>query len=202
MAATVTRLRSKADRLRKDQAQSLVQYLLQFPELEKVPERALGRVLAALDQITVVDEGWSFVMLSPAQNAAVVRWIHQHSKRPLQASLLWAECFTALRSDTGEIMLTRLELADRIGTHENHVSCIMSEFIGIGAISSRREKVPGLRGPGMVRYFMNPNVATHLATSQARSKAQAAAPTLRLVTSTPAASAQIDIEDVIKGGVA
>ena len=38
-----------------------------------------------------------------------------------------------------------------------------------------------MRGPGMVRYFMNPNVATHLA-GKARDEAQAAAPKLRVVT--------------------
>ena len=32
-----------------------------------------------------------FIMLQPAQNAAVVRWIAKHSKRPMNASQLWAE---------------------------------------------------------------------------------------------------------------
>ena len=38
----------------------------------------------------------------------------------------------------------------------------MGELEGIGAISRRRERIVGMRGPGAVRYFMNPNVATHL----------------------------------------
>jgi len=180
MAATLHRLRSKADRLKKEKAQELAQYLLQFPGLEDVPERALGRILASLDQVTVSEEGWSFVMLSPAQNAAVVRWIHEKSSRPQQAALLWAECFTVLRSDTGEIMLTRLELAERIGASEQNVSTIMSELVKIGAISTKREKVAGLRGPGMVRYFMNPRVATNL-TGSAREKAQENAPLLTIM---------------------
>ena len=180
MVATLHRLRSKADRLKKDQAEALSQYLLQFPGLEDVPERALGRVLAALDQVTVSEEGWSFVMLSPAQNNAVVEWIGTHSKRPIDALKLWAKCFTVLRSDTGEIMLTRLELAEALGIHENHVSNIMSELVKIGAISTKRERVAGLRGPGMVRYFMNPRVATNL-TGAARDAAQAVAPLLKLM---------------------
>src|SRR5208337_3069811 len=111
MAATLLRLRSKADRLKQDQAEALSQYLLAFPGLEAVPERALGRILASLDQVTASEEKWSFVMLSPAQNAAVVDWVGTNSKRPIDAMKLWAKCFTVLRSDTGEIMLTRLELA-------------------------------------------------------------------------------------------
>ena len=135
MAATIHRLRSKTDRLKKEQAERLTQYLLQFPGLEAVPERALGRVMAALNQVTVSEEGWSFVMLSPAQNAAVVEWIGTNSKRPIDASRLWAKCFTALRSDTGEIMLTRLELAEALGINEDNVSRIMSELVKIGAIT-------------------------------------------------------------------
>lgn len=181
MAAQLHEFRSRADRIKKDEAQKLGQYLLQFPELEKVPERALGRILAALDQVTVASEKWSFVMLSPAQNAAVVNWLDRNSSRPREAVRLWALCFTCMRSDTGEIMLTRLELAERIGTHEDNVSRIMGELVKVGAIISLREKVAGLKGPGMVRYFMNPRVATHLPTSAARDKAQESAPLLTLM---------------------
>lgn len=180
MVATIHRLRSKADRLKREQAEKLAQHLLQFPELEEVPERAVGRILAALDQVTAADDpkGWSFVMISPAQNNAVVDWLSSHSKRPIDATRLWAKLFTAMRSDTGEVMLTRVELADQLGIHENNVSAIMSELVKIGAIITKREKVAGMRGPGMVRYFMNPRVATHISTSAAREKAQAAAPPL------------------------
>jgi hypothetical protein len=55
----------------------------------------------------------------------------------------------------------------------------MGELESIGAISRRREKVPGMRGPGAVRYFMNPNIATHL-NGKARDKAQAKAGLLEL----------------------
>jgi hypothetical protein len=58
----------------------------------------------------------------------------------------------------------------------------MGELESIQAISKRRVKVAGLRGPGTVRYFMNPNVGTHQA-GQARAMAQKNASQLRLVTS-------------------
>ena len=89
--------------------------------------------------------------------------------------------FDNMRRDSGEIMLTRDELAELVGESADHVGGIMGELESIGAISRRREKVPGMRGQGVVRYFMSANIATHLA-GVARDKAQAAAPELRVVT--------------------
>ena len=93
--------------------------------------------------------------------------------------------FEHLRRDTGEIALSRDELAAEIGETASNVSRLMTELEGIGAISRRYEKVPGMRGRGRAVYFMNPNVGTHLA-GAARDKAQADAPALRLVETEPA----------------
>ena len=45
----------------------------------------------------------------------MVSWLRENSKRPMAAMAIWAELFTALRFDTGEIALTRAELAERVG---------------------------------------------------------------------------------------
>jgi hypothetical protein len=87
---------------------------------------------------------------------------------------------TVLHRDTGQIMLTRDELAERLGSRLDEVSRIMHELASIGAIITRREPVSGVRGPGRAVYFMNPNVATHLPKG-VRGRAQAEAPKLRLV---------------------
>lgn len=107
-----------------------------------------------------------FVMLSPQENSAVVDWLHDNSKRPQNAVRLWAKLFTALRSDTGEILLTRQQLAERIGIEVQNVSRIMTELASINAI--RREK----RGRD-VRYFMNASIATHLPSETLREAARA-----------------------------
>jgi len=60
---------------------------------------------------------------------------------------------------TGQIMLTREEIADQVGIAVQEVSKIMRELVTFGAISTEREKVVGMRGPGLVRYFMNRHVA-------------------------------------------
>jgi predicted transcriptional regulator len=181
MAAQIARLRTKADRLRSDTAAVLRQLVLTFDGL---PERARGEIVAAIDRETASEGRWTFVMLSPEQNAAVVRWLRQHSQRPVLALALWSELFTALRRDTGEIMLTRDELAERVGASPGEVSRVMHELASIGAIIIRREKVAGMRGPGRAVYIMNPTVATNL-TGGARDKAQAAAPRLQLVETEP-----------------
>src|SRR3954471_7314708 len=177
MAAQIARLRTKADRLRSDTAAQLRQLVLEYPGL---PERARGEIIGTIDRQTASEAGWTFVMLSPEQNAAVMRWLNRHSKRPRVALELWGELFTALRRDTGEIALTRDELAERVGTTPEHVSSVMHELAGIGAIAVHRERVAGIRGPGRAVYLMNPNVATNL-TGAARDRAQAEAPNLKLV---------------------
>lgn len=111
---------------------------------------------------------WIFVMINPAQNAAVVRWLGEYSKRPQAAVRLWAELLTALRNDTGEIIVSREELAQRLGIASNHVSRLMTELANINAI--RRHK-DGRR----VRYFLNPSIATHIPGPEARKSARDAA---------------------------
>lgn len=177
MAARVLRLRSKPDRLRAEQAAALRQALLPF---EDDMPGVVREVRGYIARHTASQNAWVFVMLSPDQNRAVVRWLDMNSRRPMRAMRLWAELFTALDLDTGEVMLTRDDIAARVSIVPEDVSEIMSELETCGAIIRRRERVAGMRGPGRVRYFMNPMVATHLA-GQARDVAQAAAPALRVV---------------------
>lgn len=85
----------------------------------------------------------------------------------MPAPRVWSKLFTALRYDTGEIMLIRDEFAERVEILPRHVSTIMPEFEGIGAVSRRRA------GRG-VRGCLNPTIGTHL-TGKTRDAAQAEA---------------------------
>ena len=178
MPAKLLRLKTKPARIQAETAAELRRMLLDFPGL---PERERGGLVAALDRLTPSEGRWPFVMISPEQNAAVVRWLQENSRYPVLAVRLWSELFTVLRRDTGEIMLTREELAERIGTSPSEVSRLMHELAKIGAIIVHREKVTGMRGRGRAVYFMNPTVATNLA-GAARDRAQREAGPLRLVT--------------------
>ena len=62
--------------------------------------------------------------------------------------------------DSCEILMTRDELARRIGTAPTHVTSIMATLRHLGVIQrTERRRVPGVRGPGEVVYFLNPHVA-------------------------------------------
>ena len=158
--AKILEFASRPDRLRQDQAATLKQALLPFAA--ELPDHVRA-LLTHIDRQTANHNRWTFVMLSPSQNAAVVNFLASNSTRPIIGLKLWALCFEHLDIDTGEIMLTREQIADKMGCSAAHISEIMGELVEFGAISRRRQKVSGLRGQGVVRYFMNPRVATHLA---------------------------------------
>ena len=176
MAASIVELHPKSDRLRSDQAERLRQALLPF---EAECPGQVRDLIGHIDRQTASRNKWTFIMLSPSQNAAVVRYLRLNSKRPMQAMELWAMCFEHLRNDTGEILLTRKEMAEKLDIDADNVSHIMAELVAVKAIITRREPVKGIKGPGTTRYFMNPRVATHLG-GNSRDQAQEAAPQLVL----------------------
>lgn len=180
--AKIVELQTRRDHLRRDQEALVRQAVLDLEE--ELPGGVVRELLTVIDRRSASRGKWSFVMLSPHQNYIVVSHILSTSKRPLLASQLWATCFTVLRSDTGEIMLTRDELAERLETTPQNISSVMTELVEFGAIIRRRVRVKNMRGPGMVQYFMNPRVATHLPGSE-RDKAQDEAPPLLDLMSKP-----------------
>ena len=175
MAASITCLDTKPERLRRDQAERLLSALHEIEGQLDLPTVVMRDLFSAVSRRTASNSKWTFVMLSPAQNTAVVKHLVAHSVRPMVAVQLWALCFQHLRDDTGEVLLSRDQIAETLGELPRNVSTIMSELEDCGAIIRRRERVAGMRGPGMVRYFMNPRVATHMAGTD-RDRAQAAAP--------------------------
>lgn len=176
--AQILNLRTRPERLRKGQDEALREALLPFED--QIPGGILRELLTLVDRRSSARNKWTFVMLSPEQNLRVVDYLAANSNRPILAMKAWALCFHHLRTDTGEIMLTREELGQKLSTTADHVSRVMTELVQFGAIIRRRQPVAGLRGPGLVQYFMNPRVATHLGGGE-RDKAQDDAPQLRLV---------------------
>jgi DNA-binding transcriptional ArsR family regulator len=172
MPATVHRFRSKRSQLETARGQQIRQLLLDLGDRWDLPGEAVTKIVAAVDGQTASERGWAFVMMGPKENEAVVAWLRENSKRPMAAMAVWAALFTALRFDTGEIALSRDELAERVSISPRNVSSIMTELVETGAVSRVRE---GRR----VRYFMNPNIGTHL-TGKERDKAQSEARQLSL----------------------
>ena len=141
---------------------------------------AVSRVVACIDRETDTDcEEWGFVLMGPIENATVVEWLMENSKRRNEAVRLWATLFTVIRWDTGEIVISRGELADMLDITPQNVSRIMGELASINAISKKKEGRE-------VRYFLNPKAGTRLS-GRARDDAQADA-------------GQLTIFDVLEGG--
>lgn len=151
---------SATERMDKARAEHARQRVL---DLDLTP-RSRVECLRAIDRDTESTSEWCFIMLSAHENAAVVGFLLDNAKEPKVAVRLWAEMLRYLRLDTGEILRSRDELAATVAVPPRSVSRVMSQLEAIGAINRQRD------GRG-VRYFLNPNVGTHLA-GAARERAQ------------------------------
>lgn len=153
MAAKIKRFQPKDKQAKQQDLFELQAMLDRFPELEKDVPSLIWKIKRKNN--LQEPNTWTFIMISPEQNFSVVNWLEAKSKRPLKALKLWALLFDNVHRETGQIMLTRQEIASKITIHSNDVSSIMTELESIKAIIKKKE------GRG-VTYYMNPNVATHL----------------------------------------
>jgi hypothetical protein len=167
--ATLHRMHPRTDTLKAERAEHLKQLVLSFD----LPDEPVRQIVAALDRQTAIETNWVFVMISPAANAAVVRHLLEHAKRPKVSVGVWSLCFTRLRHDTGEIVASQAELAAELGVTRQEVSAALSELVRINALTKWRVGRE-------TRFGINPNVGTSLA-GQQRVLAQQKAGPLRLV---------------------
>lgn len=172
MGADVTSLERSRYSRRQREAEKLEAMLREIPEI--TPQGASHIALGYLARVSKPEATEPFIMITPSQNAAVVDWIDANSKRRNEAHRLWARLYTAVHPSSGEIMLTREELAERLNILPRDVSTIMTELASIGAI--QREK----RGRA-VRYLMSQHIATHQPIGAKLDQTRAATPKLRLV---------------------
>jgi hypothetical protein len=167
----VVSLAAAAREKRADEARQFVKLARRFG----LDQDTLARLDQAAELHPETRDRERFIMVTTSQNLAVVRWISEYSARPHKANLLWALIFDHVHPNTGEIMLSRDELAERISDQPRSVSSLMSEFASINAIERRKQGRE-------VKYFLNPNIATHLPGAGAREAARdAAGPLLTLM---------------------
>ena len=169
--AQVVRLRSKQQRAERDEAAAAAAQLsLLSPELlERLPgsaQQAISRAVGALHRHARPDteEGlWpgGFTMLSRTQTAAIWDAIRAlpPDDRPNQVRHAFDLVLLNLQQDTGEVLLTRDQLAERIGCAPGHVSRVMGTLERMGVIRRERRRIEGVQGRGVAVYFINPHVA-------------------------------------------
>ena len=169
--AQVVRLRTQRQRVQREVASDLAEQLRLLPEemLSQLP----GSIRLAISKATHglhkharpdTEEGlWpgGFVMLSRAQTKAIWDAIRAlpADDRPNHVRHAFDLVLLNLRQDTGEVMLTRDQLAEEIGCAPAHVSNVMGTLARMGVVRRERRRIEGVRGPGMVVYFVNPHVA-------------------------------------------
>lgn len=172
MPAHIKRLKTNLQKIQEQEYEQLRLVLAQYPQLNEQKVTSLlwdAKKKANLQELNT----WTFIMISPEQNRSVVRWLNKNSKRRFEATEVWALLFENVQRETGQIMLTRQEIAKEIEIAARHVSTIMTELESIGAIIKKKE------GRGVI-YYMNPNVANHYP-QEIRNQKQKEAPQLKLL---------------------
>lgn len=172
MSAHIKRLQPKEQQKSQAKLEQLQLILSQFPELN---EQKVSSLLWEAKRKNNLQEPnkWTFIMISPEQNLSVVQWLNRNSKRRVEAVELWALLFDYVHRETGQIMLTRLEIAQKLSIRHNNVTAIMTELESINAIVKKKD------GRNVV-YYMNPNVANHYP-QEIREQKQKYAPKLMLL---------------------
>lgn len=125
-----------------------------------------------------------FTMLSRDQTAAVWDAIRAlpADDRPNHVRHAFDLVLLNLRQDTGEVMLTRDQLAERIGCAPRSVSTVMGTLERMGVIRRERRRIEGMQGRGMAVYFINPHVAWNGSLDVRKAEAKdTKAPTLTLM---------------------
>lgn len=172
MSAQIKRFQPKDKKEAQKRLEQLQVFLENYPEINQKKLSALLWDMKKKNNLQERNED-TFIMITPEQNGLVVDWLALHSKRRIEALRLWAWLFENVHYETGQIMLTRQELAEKVQISLNNVSRIMTELESIKAIIKEKE------GRG-VTYYMNPHVGTHL-NQEERKKARAKAPQLELI---------------------
>lgn len=169
--AQVVRLTTHQKRSEQEEAAQAAEQLsfLSDEFLKHLPGEAriaISRATYALQKAARPDtkeELWpgGFTMLSRTQTATIWNAIRElpSNDRPHQVRHAFDLVLLNLRQDTGEVLLTRSQLAEQIGCAPKHVSTIMGTLEKMGVIRRERRKIEGMQGRGMAVYFINPHVA-------------------------------------------
>ncbi len=192
--AQLIRFRSKQQQSEREASAALAeQFSLLPPEmLEQLPGEArmlISRATYALQRFARpgTNEGlWpgGFTMLSRDQTIAIWDAIRAlpSDDRPNHVRHAFDLVLVNLRQDTGEVMLTRDQLAEKIGCAPRHVSTVMGTLERMGVIRRERRRIEGVQGRGMAVYFINPHVAWNGSLDVRKAEAaEAKQPKLRLM---------------------
>lgn len=158
---TVHRLTPNRERIKRAQARERLEQIAQWDLPEWLQRRLESELWRASEPNTAKPALGYYAMLNVVQMAAIWDWIRTlpANKRPQEVRHVLDIALLNLRQDTGEILLRRDEIAERMKVRPAEVSQAMRVLQDAGIIITRRIKVDGMRGPGISLYFINPHAA-------------------------------------------
>lgn len=107
---------------------------------------------------------WRFIMLSPEANAFVLDAIHGPNgpKRPKITTRLWGHMLTRLDYDSGRVVMSRDEMKKACGASRWDEVAASLAFLAGQTVEAIKQEGKGREA----RWFVNPNLATHLSGAQ------------------------------------
>lgn len=165
MAAKVVRFQSREDVAKRQLADDLDKQLALFSDQEVPPfaREVVRNWLYRLAHPSSEAHIWpgGYCMISRQQTEAVWDAIRKlpSELRPHQVRHAFDLVLLYLKPDTGEVMLSRQEMAAKMETDAANVSRVMRTLEDMEVVHRKRRRVDGVRGPGLVVYLINPYVA-------------------------------------------
>lgn len=183
MRAKVYRLLPNRERIKRAEARQHMDTIDGWNLPTWLREKVRNELYAASEPATARSPFGKYVMLSVHQVGAIWNWIRNlpASARPSEVRHAFDLCILNLRQDTGEVMLSRDELADAMKCSPRRVSSAMGQMAKVGIIITERRKIGGMRGPGIVAYFINPHAAWNGTIAVQEIEAQRQTPPLLLI---------------------
>jgi hypothetical protein len=179
---------ARRDRDLARQAASLlaqIEHTAMTPALRQMIDNACTRVQMDAEPQDTWPGGYT--MINVQQTSIVWDAIRElpASKRPAEVRHLFDIALANLRWDTGEVMLRRDQIAERMKCAPREVSKAMTLLCDWGVMRRETVRVEGMRGRGIVTYFLNPHVAWRGSLTgradQAQQIPQPAGPLLRIM---------------------
>lgn len=187
MVAELRRFQTKQQRAKRQLAAELDVQLALFND-DEVPPHERETVRNFLHRIARPNSEqplWGiYNMISRQQTEAVWDAIRDlpPEMRPQEVRHAFDLVLLYLRPDTGEVVLSRGEMAQKMRTNPDNVSRAMTVLERMEVVTRKRRPVEGKRGPGRVVYTINAYVAWNgRIEGWARECAKTKPPSLKLV---------------------
>lgn len=130
-------------------------HVLALPD--DVPADLRAELLARVRRRAPRSGEWDFLMLNPAQNKLVGRWLREGPDK-LVGVALWMEMLDAVDWNTGVIGMTRAEMMAACGGNRAQVSRVLKLLLEKGALI----RCAGEAGKPGQKYRLNPWVGTRV----------------------------------------